>query len=143
MRTKVAAARLETPGLDFETSCQSESELARAGKNAALECLAAAIDGQPEPRKVLASECGMSESNFSKIARGGQGDLLGLLYLLPSPIRKDFVRRLAETEETDPVELAAEQLTVAALRFLRLRGIAVQTQPVKAELRAQAAAHCA
>lgn len=138
MRSRIPAPSVEMPGLDFDAGCQPSPEPETPGKSVAVECLAAAIDGSQVPRKVLASKCGMSEGNFSKIARAEQGDLFGLVYLLPSPIRKDFVRRLAEVEGADPIELAAEQLTAAALRFLRLRGI-----PLKAALRTQTKTHCA
>ena len=105
------------PGLDLESS----------GKSAAVACLEAAIAARGVPRKVLADQAGMSEANFSKVANGRQGDLFDLVYALPADLRADFFCRLAESERLEPEARAAEQLILAAARFLRVVG--AQTRP--------------
>jgi transcriptional regulator with XRE-family HTH domain len=126
MRSSVEAQPAETTGRECATSCQTPAVVETAGKTIAIDCLAAAIDGSLVPRKVLADECGMSEGYFSKVARGEQGDFLGLVYRLRADIRRDFAQRLAAAESADPEELAAEQLAAAAIQFLKLRGVAIR-----------------
>jgi hypothetical protein len=88
--------------------------------------------------KELAYDCGLSRSYYSKIASGEQGDLLGLVYRVGKKrpeLRREFFVRLAEHEGVDPVSAAAEQMVVAALRFLRLRGLrVVKSRMAKAAL---------
>lgn len=80
--------------------------------------------------------CGMSESNFSKVANGTQGDFWALVYKLPGDIRADFFERLHETERVDALALAMEQMHAAMFRVLRLTGVA--SLPEKATQMAKA-----
>lgn len=91
-------------------------------KDDAVRCWQASIAAVDD--KVLAAECGMSRGYFSKVSSGQQGDLFDLAARLPAhraSIRADFFGRLAELERVNPLDLAAEQLTAAATRWLRLR----------------------
>jgi hypothetical protein len=126
-----------TPEPESADDCHADGAEERDGKSRALDCLAAAIDASLVPRKLLAAECDMSESYFSKVCRGEQGDWLALLYKLRPSIRQDFICRFAESERSDPEERAAEQLLHAALRFLRLRSAKAYPAPrmAKASLR--------
>lgn len=107
---------LETTGKNLSTSCPP------FGKDEALRLLNAAIDASAIPRKVLAEDlCGMSQGNFSKVTSGEQGDVFSLVFRLPTDVRRDFFDRLVEADYADPLERAAEQLALAAVRFLRTR----------------------
>jgi hypothetical protein len=103
-------------------------------KDVAVRCWTATLAHAGVDDKVLADECGMSRGYFSKISSGQQGDLLNLIYLVGRrrpELRREFVARLAEQEDTDLLTQAAEQLTSAAIRFLRLRGIVLPAAPLK------------
>lgn len=89
------------------------------GKSVALDCLNAAIDASSMQRKVLAYDCGISEAQFSRLTTGAQGFPLTLLDKLPRAVVADFLQRMQDRHD-DPVAVAAEQLIVAGLRFIRL-----------------------
>jgi hypothetical protein len=140
-------ARVETEGTDdderFVDVDADETDRAEVAsgfqhveKRVALRIwyeVTAAIDD-----KVLADDCGVSRSYYSKVASGAQGDLLDLVYRVGKKrpeLRREFFVRLAEHEGVDPVSAAAEQMVVAALRFLRLRGLrVVKSRMAKAAL---------
>lgn len=122
MGTKVAMAVLATQGNEVASSCQ---ELELPDKSRAVRCWQAVVTASGLDDKVIASECGMKPDYYSKVATGKQGDLLDLVYRLPPSLRAmrhEFFARLCEDEQIDLEARAAEQLTVAAIRFLRVRG---------------------
>lgn len=99
------------------------------GKSIAIACLSAALESFIAARNLSRAQlaedlCGMSESNFSKVANGTQGDFWALVYKLPGDIRADFYERLHETERVDALSLAMEQLNAAMFRVMRLTGAA-------------------
>lgn len=123
MASTVPILDVETEGNPDGIDCQE--------KDVAVRCWTETLDHGGVADKVLASECGMSRGYFSKISSGQQGDLLALIYLVGRKrpdLRREFIARLAECEDTDLLTQATEQLTVAAIRFLRLRGIVVPTR---------------
>jgi hypothetical protein len=122
MSRQSAANAVATPRNDPADRFHRSGDVETAGKSCAFDCLCAVVDGCGTPRKALAEDCGLSESYFSKVISGKQGDVFALLDKRPMrDIRAEWYRRLSELEHTDPVDAAAEQLTLAALRWLRLR----------------------
>lgn len=131
MANSLSNATLETEGNEVATGFQAD-------KDRAVRCWIEAVDASGLDDKVLAIECGMSKGYYSKVAAGEQGDLLGLVYRLPkerASLRADFFARLAAAERVDLESAAAEQLIVAAVRFLSARGLPAKTfGPIKADL---------
>ncbi len=130
MDSTIGDGVLETEGNLIDGSCHE--------KEAAVQCWTLTLEHGGVADKVLADECGMSRGYFSKISSGQQGDLLNLIYIVGRKrpeLRREFIARLAEQEDTDLLTQAAEQLTTAAIRFLRLRGIVL---PVRASRMAKA-----
>lgn len=96
-------------------------------KAAAVRCWQQTLARSGVDDRVLAAELGMSSGHFSKISTGVQGDLLGLIFRVGArrpELRRDFVARLAEREHVDPKVVAAEDLVITAMRFLKLCGAA-------------------
>jgi hypothetical protein len=117
VRTKVAAAEVATEGNKVSTSFHLSH------KATAVRCWQDAVDATGLDDKVLAVDARMTPSHYSKVATGQQGDLLGLVDKLGEihpALRADFFARLTEAQGIDPVQSAAEQLVLAATRFLRL-----------------------
>ena len=94
-------------------------------RDVAIRCWREVLQFGGVAHNVLAAELGMSESYFSRVSAGEQGDLLGLIYRIGErrpELRRAFVCRLHEREMADPVTVAAGDLVSAAVRFLQLRG---------------------
>lgn len=127
----VATAEVETEGNKVSTSFHLPQ------KTTAIRCWEAAVGAARLDDKVLAADARVSRGHYSKIASGSQGDLLGLIYRIgakrPS-LLKDFIVRLAEAEAVDPRAAAAEQLALAALRYLHVNGIALPLRMAKADV---------
>lgn len=125
---------------DLETEVEKVGRSFHEDKARAVRCWLEAVSVCGVDDKVLAAECQVSKSHFSKISNG-DGDLLSLVYRLPMPDRKslrdDFFARLAEAERVDLETITAEQLALAAIRFLRVRGSA---RMLKADVRMTAKA---
>lgn len=131
MRTKVATGEVATEGNKVSTSFHL------GHKATAVRCWQAAVDATGIDDKVLAADARMTPSHFSKVATGQQGDLLGLVDKLGEKhptLRDDFFARLTEAQSIDPVQSAAEQLVLAATRFLRLSASASQKRMATATL---------
>lgn len=143
MATSVRPAVVEPEGKPSDSAFQMRREVESVGKQDAIRCLLGALEsflaGQNLSRAEFAERiCGMSESYFSKVVNGQQGDFFGLVFKLPADIRKDFLERLIELERADPVARAAEQLAVACLRFLRINGGPSSEMPARASAMAKA-----
>jgi hypothetical protein len=108
--------------LDREPLASDGKATASAGKPDALQLLNDAINQSGVQRKVLATDCGLSESQFSRLTSGAQGFPIPLLDKLPDAIRADWLNRMESRDQQDVLALAAEQLTIAAVRWLRLVG---------------------
>lgn len=119
MAGTIEAGKVESEGTVHSTCFQGVTKLD------AVRCLNAAIESflvaRSKSRDWLAEDiCGVSQSYFSKIINGEQGDFFGFVYgKLPGEIRQDFIERLAELERLDPFGLAIEQLLVALFRMIR------------------------
>lgn len=142
MATMMPDSPVATEGKRSAAPFHAELHMETTGKRVAVNCLNAAIESflvaREMSRAQLAEDiCGTSEGNFSKIVNGVQGDFWALVYRLPGDIRADFYDRLHETEHTDPLIVAMEQLHVAMFRVLRLTGAA--SLPEKARQMAKAA----
>lgn len=95
------------------------------GKAAMVKCWQDLVDESGLQDKVLAAAAGCSKGQYSKVASGQQGDLLGLICAVGEKhphLKREFFARCAELECIDPLAWAAEQIAKASLRFLRLRG---------------------
>lgn len=128
----VPSVPVETEGNPDASECHD--------KDIPVRCWTETLDHGGVADKVLADECGMSRGYFSKVSSGQQGDLLNLIYLVGRKrpeLRREFIARLAEREDTDLLTQATEQLATAAIRFLRLRGIVLPARALmaKAELK--------
>lgn len=129
MRTKVEAAEVATEGNKVSTGFHL------GHKATAVRCWRDAVDAAGIDDKVLAADAHMSRGHYSKIATGQQGDLLGLVDKLGEhhpALREDFFARLTEAENIDPVQSAAEQLVLAATRFLRLSASSIPKRMARA-----------
>lgn len=95
------------------------------GKAAIVKCWNTVTEESGLQDKELAGAAGCSKGQYSKVASGQQGDLLGLICSVAEKypeLKREFIARIAEQELIDPLALAAEQIAKASLRFLRLRG---------------------
>lgn len=104
---------------------QLRRDVESVGKSDAIRCLLAAVEsflaGRNMSRAAFAETLlGMSESNFSKVVNGKQGDFFELVFKMPGDIRRDFWERIGEIERANPTQRAAEQLAQACLRFLQV-----------------------
>lgn len=109
-----------------------------ADKDVAVRIWRDVVEHSGVDDKVLALECGISRSYFSKISSGEQGCLLALVYSVGQQrpeLRREFLARLAEHDGLDLEAVAAEQLAVSALRYLRLRGVKAYPKPRPAKAR--------
>lgn len=124
----------------FADAFQLDGPVERVGKMVAIRCLNGAIESYIVPRNLSRAEvaerwCGMSEANFSKVSNGSQGDFWALVYKLPRDIRHDFFDRLRESEASDVLHRAIENLHDATLRVLKLTSAVMPRRQVKAVLR--------
>lgn len=125
MRESIAPVPGEPEGKRSPEQFQARRAVESVGKPVAIACLNGAIESflaaHQMSRAQLAEDiCGVSESNFSKLKDGKQGDFWAFVYTLPADIRADFFERLHETEFSDPLALALEQLQIAMSRVTRL-----------------------
>ncbi len=91
----------------------------------------------------LADAVLMSPGNFSKVSSGQQGDLLGMVLELGKTypaLRRDFLLGLAELEAADPLTLAGERLTQAAIDFLLVQAEIIPKRMAHATLPVQQSA---
>jgi hypothetical protein len=96
----------------------------RDDKDAAVEIWRDVVEHAGVDDGILAKECQVSAGYFSKVASGAQGCLLALVYRVGRKrpeLRREFLARLAEREGLDLADIAAEQLAITAIRFLRAR----------------------
>lgn len=107
---------------------QPSVDLEISGKSAAGLLLKDLCQQAGLAQKQLAIDLEWSEGQVSKMLARAD---LALVYhaAFPREVRVAFLTSLASGEQADPEEMAAEQLAVAAVRFLRIRG-----SPVKAQL---------
>lgn len=118
-------------------SVQPAPALESSRNSLSRTCLVAAVDHSGVPRKQLADEIGMSESQFSKTLGGlPGGDFCTVADRIRESIRLDYARRFVEAHRAGGLDdLAAEDLAHAAIRYLAVRRIAVNLRPVKAALK--------
>ena len=145
MATTVDDDAVASEGKGHDGRFQRPTGVETPGKRLAVNCLTAAIESFLAAREMSRAQlaediCGTSESNFSKIVNGVQGDFWALVYKLPSDIRTYFYARLHESEQTDPVLVATEQLIHAAFRLLVISGAVPKgaLRMVKASMRKSA-----
>lgn len=115
---------------DFVAASSRETERNRV----ALACLNAALDAYFSAHGVkeenFALEHGMSKGNWSRMRTGLQAFPVNLLDEMPMEVVGDFLHRMNESTQADPMTIAAEQLALAAVRYLRTaRGAAVWPRP--------------
>ncbi|MEO8679250.1 MAG: hypothetical protein ABI665_09405 [Vicinamibacterales bacterium] len=127
MSNSIDVGAVATEGKKSDSRFQRPVGVESVGKKTAIACFNGAIEsfivGQHQTRAWFAETlCGMSESNFSKVANGQQGDFWELVYRLPADVRSDFFDRLHESERIDPLQMAFEQVLLAMLRAMRLMG---------------------
>ena len=118
MSRNLVASSAATEGERFAPAYHPQPAVVTDGKSFSLGCLNAAIDASGVPRKALAADCGLSDAQFSRLTSGVQGFPVSLLDRLPKPITSDFLRRMDDALGCDPVAAAAEQLAMAAVRYL-------------------------
>lgn len=94
--------------------------LETAGNSVSLRCLNEAITASGIPDKDLAGKLGVSRGEFSKLRAGRFR--LEQIDLLPESIRADYRERVQAADCVDPEAAAIEQIAVAAVRFLALKG---------------------
>lgn len=119
------APDVERTGKPSAEAFHLRRQVAQAGKVQAIRCFLAALESFMAAHNLTRAEiaetcCGVSESYFSKLANGQQGDLFALAFLVPADIRIDFFERLAALEQADPQRRAAELLALACIRYLSL-----------------------
>lgn len=95
------------------------------------------VDTSGLQEKVIADAAKMTPSYFSKVSSGQQGDMLGMVIVIGETfphLRRAFIIGLADIEGSDPMVYAAEQLAIAALRFMRVHGAAFPKRMARASL---------
>ena len=104
-----------TTGKPLAAPFRRAPAMATDGKTLVRRCLNEAIDRSGTKRLALATECGVSEAQFSKLTGGVQHFPLEMLAELPRAVRVDVVRRIAALDglrvhDPDVVALSADLL---------------------------------
>lgn len=124
-------------GHKFASSSEDEDDEASAGKSVALGCLVHEIDGNQQPRKALADECGKKEQQFSKMLAGAFR--LVDFDKLPREIQVGWMKRYGRevlgvtVREIEPAELNEELLALVD-RLVNNRRLSARVgRPVQAK----------
>lgn len=102
-----------TTGNPLAAGFRRAPPMATDSKALVLRCLNDAIDRSGVKRGALATDCGVTEGQFSRLTGGSQGFPIALLAALPRRIRVDVLKRLGaldglQVQDPNPLALDAD-----------------------------------